>query len=350
MYYRPLGTSDILVSILGLGSMTWGHQNTEQEAHQQIEVALAAGVNLIDTAEVYPTPSKAETWRMTERFIGNWLAASGRRTEVILASKIAGPSRQQASQLHVRGGLTRHDRSNIVKALEGSLQRLRTDYLDLYQLHWPDRKTANFGEREYAWQDDPESIAIEETLAVLAEQVRAGKIRHIGVSNETPWGVAEFIKQSERVGLPRIVSVQNPYSLLNRVYEGGLSEFSHREGVGLLAYSPLAFGALTGKYLDNSRPEGARLSSLYRNFNRYDSPSARIAIADYVQIARAHGLSPAQLALAAVIDKPFVASALTGQTTLAQLQENLSSLDVVLNDEIRAQLQAIHQRIPNPSP
>ncbi|OAI92747.1 NADP(H)-dependent aldo-keto reductase [Pseudomonas putida] len=350
MRYRQLGNSELQVSVLGLGSMTWGHQNSEAEAHQQIELALAAGVNLIDTAEMYPTPTNAETWRTTERYIGNWLAASGRRDEVLLASKIAGPSSEKAPQPHIRGGLSRHDRRNIVEALEGSLQRLRTDYLDLYQLHWPDRRTTTFGQREYAWQDDPESIAIEETLAVLAEQVQAGKVRHIGVSNETPWGVAEFIKQSERLGLPRIVSVQNPYSLLNRLYEGGLSEFGHREGIGLLAYSPLAFGALTGKYLGGARPAGSRLSSLYRTFNRYDSPSAQAAIADYVEIARAHGLTPAQLALAAVIDKPFVASALTGQTSLAQLRENLGALDVVLGDELRGQLQAVHQRIPNPAP
>lgn len=350
MRYRHLGNSDIEVSVLGLGTMTWGHQNSERDAHQQIDLALAEGINLIDTAEMYPTPTQAETWRTTERFIGNWLAASGRRAEVVLASKVAGPAHGLQSQQHIRGGLSRHDRHNIVEALDGSLERLQTDYLDLYQLHWPDRRTTTFGQRDYAWQEDAESVAIEETLAVLAEQVQAGKVRHIGVSNETPWGVAEFLKQSERLGLPRIVSVQNPYSLLNRLYEGGLSEFSHREGIGLLAYSPLAFGALTGKYLGGARPEGSRLSAVYRTFSRYDSPTAQEAIAGYVDIARQHGLTPAQLAPAFIIDKPFVASALTGQTTLAQLRENLGALDIVLSDEIKAQVQAIHQRIPNPAP
>ncbi|MGE8405522.1 MAG: NADP(H)-dependent aldo-keto reductase [Pseudomonas sp.] len=350
MRYRQLGSSGIEVSVLGLGTMTWGHQNSESDAHQQIERALAAGINLIDTAEMYPTPTSADTWRTTERYIGTWLAASKRRDQVVLASKIAGPPGDLRTQQHIRGGLSRHDRANIVEALDGSLKRLQTDYLDLYQLHWPDRKTNNFGQREYAGQDDAESIAIEETLAVLAEQVQAGKVRHIGVSNETPWGVAEFLKHSERLGLPRIVSVQNPYSLLNRLYEGGLSEFSHREGVSLLAYSPLAFGALTGKYLGGARPEGSRLSSLYRTFNRYDSASAQEAIAAYVQVARQHDLTPAQLALAYVISKPFVASALTGQTSLAQLEENLGALEVTLDDEINARIQAIHQHIPNPAP
>jgi aryl-alcohol dehydrogenase-like predicted oxidoreductase len=350
MRYRKLGNSDIDVSVLGLGTMTWGHQNSEADAHQQIDLALAEGINLIDTAEMYPTPTKAETWRTTERFIGTWLANSGRRAEVILASKIAGPARDPSAQAHIRDGLSRHDRRNIVEALDGSLARLKTDYLDLYQLHWPDRTTNIFGQREYPYQQDAGSVAIDETLSVLADQVKAGKVRHIGVSNETPWGVAEFLKQSERLSLPRIVSIQNPYSLLNRLYEGGLSEFSHREGVGLLAYSPLAFGALTGKYLNGARPQGSRLSAVYRAFNRYDSPSAQEAIAGYVGIAREHGLTAAQLALAYLIDKPFVSSALTGQTTLAQLRENLGALDVVLTDEIKAQVQAVHQRVPNPAP
>lgn len=350
MRYRKLGNSAIDVSVLGLGTMTWGHQNSEADAHQQIDLALAEGINLIDTAEMYPTPTKAETWRATERFIGTWLANSGRRAEVILASKIAGPARDPNGQAHIRDGLSRHDRRNIVEALDGSLARLKTDYLDLYQLHWPDRTTNIFGQREYPYQEDAGSVAIEETLSVLADQVKAGKVRHIGVSNETPWGVAEFLKQSERLSLPRIVSIQNPYSLLNRLYEGGLSEFSHREGVGLLAYSPLAFGALTGKYLNGARPQGSRLSAVYRAFNRYDSPSAQEAIAGYVGIAREHGLTAAQLALAYLIDKPFVSSALTGQTTLAQLRENLGALDVVLTDEIKAQVQAVHQRVPNPAP
>lgn len=351
MLYRPLGHTDLHVSLLSLGTMTWGHQNSEQDAHQQLDAALAAGINFIDTAEMYPTPTRAETWTTTERFIGTWLAVRGNRDKLILASKIAGPSRDPAGQTHIRDGLSHHDRRNIVAALDGSLKRLQTDYLDLYQLHWPDRTTNIFGAREYPYVDDhPDSAAIQETLAVLDEQVKAGKIRHIGVSNETPWGVAQFLRHGEDQRLPRIASIQNPYSLLNRLYENGLSEFSHRDGVSLLAYSPLAFGALTGKYLDGARPEGARLSSVYRTFNRYDSAEANSAIASYVDIARRRGLSPAQLALAFVIRQPFVASAITGQTTLLQLQENLGALDLQLDDELLAEIQAVHRRIPNPAP
>lgn len=351
MQYRPLGHTDLKVSVLGLGTMTWGHQNSEDDAHRQLDAALDLGVNLIDTAEMYPTPTRAETWTTTERYIGNWLAASGQRDKLVLASKIAGPAREPGTQTHIRDGLSHHDRKNIVAALEGSLRRLRTDYLDLYQLHWPDRTTNIFGLREYPYRDDhPQAAVIEETLSVLDEQVRAGKIRHIGVSNETPWGVARFLRHSEERGLPRIASIQNPYSLLNRLFEHGLSEFSHREGVGLLAYSPLAFGALTGKYLNGARPEGARLSSVYRTFNRYDSAAANEAIGGYVDIARRHGIPPAQLALAFVIQQPFVTSALTGQTTLAQLRENIAALDVALTPEILDEIQAVHHRVPNPAP
>ncbi|MFK0309856.1 NADP(H)-dependent aldo-keto reductase [Pseudomonas sp. NPDC090233] len=351
MRYRQLGHTDLQVSLLSLGTMTWGHQNREQDAHQQLDAAIAAGVNFIDTAEMYPTPTNAETWTTTERYLGNWIRARGQRDKLVLASKISGPAREPGAQAHIRDGLSHHDRKNIVAALEGSLRRLQTDYLDLYQLHWPDRSSNFFGLREYPYVDDhAQTAAIEETLAVLDEQVKAGKVRHIGVSNETPWGVGRFLRHSEDKGLARIASIQNPYSLLNRQYEHGLSEFSHREGISLLAYSPLAFGTLTGKYLNGALPEGSRLSSVYRTFNRYDSDEANSAIASYVQIAREHGLTPAQLALAFVIRKPFVASAITGQTTLAQLQENLSALEVKLSDEVLAKIQAVHRRIPNPSP
>lgn len=351
MHYRRLGHTDLHVSVLGLGTMTWGHQNSEQDAHQQLDAALAAGVNFIDTAEMYPTPTRAETWTTTERYLGQWLANRGRRDGVILASKIAGPARDPGGQAHIRDGLSHHDRRNIVAALEGSLRRLRTDYIDLYQLHWPDRTTNIFGAREYPYVDDhPDSVALEETLAVLGEQVKAGKVRYIGVSNETPWGVGRLLRYSETQGLPRIASIQNPYSLLNRSYENGLSEFSHREGVSLLAYSPLAFGTLTGKYLGGARPEGARLTAVYRTFNRYDSPAASDAIAAYVDIAQRHGLSPAQLALAFVLRQPFVASAITGQTSLAQLHENLGALDVRLDAAVLEAIQAVHRRLPNPAP
>ncbi|MHC2144375.1 NADP(H)-dependent aldo-keto reductase [Pseudomonas sp. 210_17 TE3656] len=351
MIKRTLGNSDIQVSVLGLGSMTWGHQNSEGDAHRQLDAAVAAGINLIDTAEMYPTPTHGETWGSTERFIGSWLAKSGRRREVVLASKIIGPARQPGAGAHIRDGRSRHDRANIVAALDGSLKRLQTDYLDLYQLHWPDRTTNFFGQREYPYgADDAEVVSIGETLQVLAEQVAAGKIRHIGVSNETPWGVAEFLREAHEQGLPRIVSIQNPYSLLNRLYEGGLSEFSQREQLGLLAYSPLAFGTLTGKYLNGALPEGSRLSAVYRTFNRYDSPAAQQAIAAYVALAAELSLSPAQLALAFVIGKPFVSSALTGQTSLEQLADNLGALEVKLDEQTLARIEQIHRQFPNPAP
>lgn len=350
MKYRTLGNTDLKVSLLGLGTMTWGHQNSEQDAHAQLDLALEHGINLVDTAEMYPTPTYAETWGSTERFIGSWLAGSGRRQDIVLASKIIGPPRQPGSGTHIRDGLTRHDRANITAALEGSLKRLRTDYLDLYQLHWPDRTTNIFGQREYPYVDDPHSVAIGETLEVLADLVKAGKVRHIGVSNETPWGVAQFLKLAEQHGLPKIATVQNPYSLLNRLYEGGLSEFSHREGVGLLAYSPLAFGALTGKYLGGARPEGSRLSSVYRTFNRYDSEPASRAIASYVELALDYGYAPAQLALGFVARQPFVSSVLTGQTREAQLLENLGALEIEFTPTLLDQIAAIHRSIPNPAP
>ncbi|MGE7991033.1 NADP(H)-dependent aldo-keto reductase [Pseudomonas sp. NPDC089554] len=351
MKYRPLGNSDIQVSVIGLGTMTWGHQNSERDAHHQLDYALSQGVNLVDTAEMYPTPTRGDTWGSTERFIGTWLAKSKRRQDIVLASKAVGPARTPAQQ-HIRDGRSRHDAKNLRAALLGSLDRLQTDYLDLYQLHWPDRSTNFFGLRDYPWVEDEESVAIEETLAALAELVKEGLVRHVGVSNETPWGVAQFLKAAERQGLPRIVSIQNPYSLLNRLYEVGLAEFSHREGVGLLAYSPIAFGVLSGKYLDGAQPAGARLSegSPYGRFARYTSEQSQQAVRAYVELARSRSVSPAQLALAFVASRPFVSSALSGATSLAQLQENLGSLALPLDDELLAALDAIHARLPNPAP
>lgn len=350
MKYRTLGQTDLQVSAIGLGSMTWGHQNSEDDAHRQLDFALDHGVNLVDSAEMYPTPSHPETWGNTERFIGSWLARSKRRQDIVLTSKIVGPSRQPGHLQHIRNGQTRFDLTTLNQALDASLARLSTDYLDLYQLHWPSRSTNYFGVREYPWVEDEHSDAIEETLAALGELVKSGKVRHIGLSNETPWGVAQFLKHSERLGLPRIVSIQNPYSLLNRQFETGLAEFSHREQVGLLAYSPIAFGVLSGKYLNGALPPGSRLASVYRRFARYDSAEATQAVSAYVELARQHGYSPVQLALAFVLSRPFVTSALSGATSLEQLAENLGSLAIELSDELIGQINAIHQRLPNPAP
>ena len=347
MKFRKLGHTDISVSLIGLGTMTWGEQNTEADAHAQLDYALSQGVNLVDAAEMYPVPPRAETQGRTETFIGTWLKQSGRRADLVLTSKIAGRQRQAHNPAYIRGGSTQHDAKNI--ALEDSLRRLQTDYLDLYQLHWPDRSTNTFGRREYPWVENEESVAIEESLVALAAHVKSGKVRHIGVSNETPWGVAQFLRLSEKLGLPRIVSIQNPYSLLNRQFDVGLSEFSHRERVGLLAYSPLASGVLSGKYLNGAKPPGARLT-LFNRWSRYSSAEANRAVGDYVDLARRHALSPAQLGLAFVINRPFVTSALTGATTLEQLRENISSIDVTLSAEALAGIEEIHSRIPNPSP
>jgi aryl-alcohol dehydrogenase-like predicted oxidoreductase len=338
--YRKLGRTDIDVSLIGLGTMTWGEQNTEAEAHEQLDFALAHGVTLVDTAEMYPVPPKAETYGRTETFIGTWLAKTGRRKDIVLASKAAGPVRDPKRPGHIREGKTFHDRKNLTAALHDSLKRLQTDYLDLYQLHWPDRTTNTFGQWTYPWIKDDHTTAIDETLSVLQDFVREGKIRHFGVSNETPWGVAQF---------PRVASIQNPYSLLNRIFEMGLSEFSHHDDVGLLAYSPLGMGTLAGKYMDGARPEGARLS-LFTRFTRYNSPEAEAAIREYVTLARDSGVSPAQFALAWINQKPFVTSNLIGATTIAQLKENIESVDVTLTEEQLKAVDAIHARHPNPAP
>lgn len=347
MRYRKLGHTDLHVSVFGLGTMTWGEQNTEADAHAQLDLALAHGVNLVDAAEMYPVPPRPETQGRTETYIGTWLKKSGRRADVVLASKIVGRQRQAHNPGHIRGGVSRHDAANLASALESSLRRLQTDHLDLYQLHWPDRSTNTFSRREYPWVEDEEHVAIEETLTALAAHVKAGKIRHVGVSNETPWGLARFLRVADQLALPRVVSIQNSYSLLNRLYEVGLAEFSHREGVGLLAYSPLAAGVLSGKYLGGARPPGARMT-LFNRWSRYNSDSAQAAVAAYVELARAHGLTPAQLALAFVQSRPFTTSALGGATTVAQLRENLGSVDAVLSPEVLARIEEIHARFPNP--
>lgn len=348
MKYRKLGHTDTEVSLIGLGTMTWGEQNSEAEAHEQLDYALSRGVTLVDTAEMYPVPPKPETQGRTETYIGTWLAKTKRRQDIVLASKAAGPVRDPKRPGHIRNGKTNLDRKNLTEALDASLKRLQTDYLDLYQLHWPDRTTSTFG-RDYPWIDDDYTVPVQETLEVLQDFVRAGKVRHIGVSNETPWGVAQFLKHSENQGLPRIATIQNPYSLLNRTYETGLSEFSHLEQVSLLAYSPLAMGVLSGKYLNGARPEGARLT-LFTRFTRYSNPQTEAATEQYVKLARDHGLSPTHLALAWVNQQRSVASNLIGATTLEQLKENIDSVDVTLSDDILKAIDAIHVQHPNPAP
>ena len=288
MKYRPLGRTGLEVSLIGLGTMTWGEQNTQDEAHQQLDCALEAGINFIDAAEMYPVPPRGETQGATETIIGHWLAARGNREQVILASKVTGRSEAMG---HIRGG-PRLDRASVLAACEASLARLQTDYIDLYQVHWPDRQTNFFGQLGYVAPQDDDSVPLAETLGALQELVQAGKVRHVGISNETAWGAGAYLRLAES-GLPRIASVQNPYSLLNRSYEIGLAEFADKEDVGLLAYSPLGFGTLSGKYLDASPPD-ARIT-LFPRFGRYTGERAVAATRKYVQIARDAGLDPAQM-------------------------------------------------------
>ena len=346
MLYRPLGTSSLKVSALCLGTMTWGEQNTQREAFAQIDRARDAGVNFIDCAEMYPVPPRAETQGASERIIGEYLRQRGNRDQWVLASKVAGPNRDMQ---HIRDGATRFTRQHITAALEGSLKRLQTEHIDLYQLHWPDRHTNFFGQLGYQHDPDEQITPIEDTLEVLDDLVRTGKIRHIGLSNETPWGTSRFLQLAETRGWPRIVSVQNPYNLLNRSYEVGMAEISIREQVGLLAYSPLAFGTLTGKYLNGLRPEKARLT-LFSRFSRYTNPQAQKACARYVQLARDHGMDPAQMALAFVTRQPFVTSNIIGATNMDQLNRNLTSVHMGLTDKILEAIEEIHRSQPNPAP
>jgi aryl-alcohol dehydrogenase-like predicted oxidoreductase len=347
--FRELGRSGLKVSTIALGTMTWGEQNSEAEGHAQIDAALAAGVNFIDTAEMYPVPPKPDTYGRTEAIIGTWLARHGGRDRIVLASKAAGPSHTAARPSHVRGGRTHFTRANLEEALHDSLKRLQTDYLDLYQLHWPDRYTNIFGELGYQHREDAATVAVVETLEALDAFVKAGKIRHIGLSNESPWGIMQFLKLAEQQGLARVVSVQNPYSLVNRTYEIGHAEISLREQVGLLAYSPLAFGMLSGKYLAGASPEGARIT-LFERFARYKGDNTERAIYEYVKLFRRHGIDPAQGALAYVNSRPFVTSTIIGATGLRQLADNIASVDRVLPDEVLDGIEAIHRRYPNPAP
>lgn len=349
MHYRPLGNTDIQVSLITLGTMTWGEQNTEAEAHAQLDMAVDYGVNLIDAAEMYPVPPKPETQGRTEQYLGTWLKKAGNREKVLVATKAAGPSLKGIQVAHIRGGTSRHDRANLESAVNTSLQRLHTDHIDLYQLHWPDRTTNHFGTLGYEHVADENPIPIEETLDALDDLVKAGKIRHIGLSNETPWGISQFVNIAERLGLARVVSVQNPYNLLNRTFEIGSAEIAIREHVGLLAYSPLAFGALSGKYLNGAKPAGARLS-LWERFSRYNGAIPDAAIALYVALARDHGLDSSQLALAYVNSRPFVTSNIIGATNLEQLKINLESIDIQLSAEILTEIERIHKMHPNPCP
>ena len=345
MQTRKLGNTDIDVSLICLGTMTWGEQNTEQEAFEQLDYATGAGINFIDAAEMYPVPPRAETQGLTETYLGNWLASRGKRDDLVIASKVAGPGNGLG---YLRGG-PRLTRDHIREACESSLKRLQTDYIDLYQVHWPDRSANFFGKLGYVRNPSETMTPIEETLGALDELVKEGKIRHVGLSNETPWGTMEYLRLSRENSWPRVVSIQNPYSLLNRSFESGLAEFAHREGTGLLAYSPLAFGMLTGKYLGGKWPEKARLT-LYERFSRYTGEHAADATRAYCELAHQNGLSPAQMALAWVNSREFVTSNIIGATSMEQLKENIGSAEINLSQDLVAAIEAIHAEFTYPCP
>jgi aryl-alcohol dehydrogenase-like predicted oxidoreductase len=345
MQLNQLGKSELRVSEVCLGTMTFGQQNSVKDAHEQLDYALAHGINFIDTAEMYPVPAQAETQGRTESFVGEWLAKKP-RDRVIVATKIAGPGRPIS---WVRGGSLAVNRANVRAAVDDSLRRLKTEYIDLYQIHWPDRYVPQFGETVYDPTKERSSTPTAEQLAALADVVQQGKVRYIGVSNETAWGLSEFSRVARDAGLPRVITIQNAYNLINRRFDGELAEASRREDVGLLAYSPLAFGLLTGKYLAGP-PAGARLS-LFEGFGgRYRKPNVDEAVTAYAKVAREHGLSLAQLALAFVRSRWFVKSTIVGATSLAQLEENLGSAAIHLDEATLAAIEAVHTRFPNPAP
>ena len=346
MQLRKLGHSDLNVSLICLGTMTWGEQNTEADAHEQMDYAVANGVNFFDTAELYAIPPREETFGETERCIGTWFNKHKNRDNIILATKVAGRSDWLP---YIRGGNACLDRKNIEAALNDSLKRLQTDYIDLYQIHWPDRDTNFFGKLGFEYNPDDVSVPIEETLDVMHDLIKSGKIRYFGLSNETPWGAMTFIKLAQQKNYPSPVSIQNPYSLLNRTFEVGLSEIAHRENLGLLAYSPLGFGVLSGKYLNGASPADARLT-LFDRFDRYSNPQAMAATEAYVKIALKHQLDPAQMALAYVNTRSFLTSNIIGATTITQLKTNIDSVNIQLDSDVIAEIESVHTAIPNPSP
>ena len=342
---RRLGASDLLVSPVCLGTMTFGQQNGEAEAHAQLDFAVSRGVNFIDTAELYAVPPAAETYGATERIVGTWLRRQ-RRDRIVLATKVVGAGRRLG---WIRGGSPCLDRDNIVAAVHASLERLQTDYIDLYQLHWPERNQPMFGQ----WQFDPTNersgTPIREQLEALKELVDAGKIRHVGLSNEHPWGVSEFLRQAREHGLPRVATIQNAYNLLNRVFDYGLAELCHRERVSLLAYSPLAFGHLTGKYLDDAGAPG-RVNAFPGFGARYQKPGVPEAVAAYRALAREAGMSLTRMALSWIYHRWCVGSTIIGATSVGQLAENLDAWSGPLPTELIEAIDALHLRFTNPAP
>lgn len=346
MKYNELGKTGQRVSAICLGTMTWGVQNSEAEGHQQMDYALDHGVNFWDTAEMYPVPPSEERFGGTERIIGTWLKQRGGRDRVVLATKIIGPDGRFKT---IRDGKNRLTRANILAAIDGSLRRLNTDYIDLYQLHWPERSVNIFGRLGYAHQPGETFTPFEEVLATLGDAVKAGKIRQVGLSNETAWGAMRWLQAAEAGHGPRMVSIQNCFHLMNRGFEIGLAEVAIREQCGLLAFSPMAMGTLSGKYLNGALPAGARMT-LFPNFPRYMAPRAHEAVAAYVALAKKHGVDPAQMALAWVASRNFVTATIIGATTMAQLKNNIAAIDLDLSAELVKDIEDLHKVYTIPVP
>ena len=345
MKYTTLPNTDIQVSKICLGTMTFGQQNTEAEGHAQMDYALEQGVNFFDTAEMYSVPARQETYGSTERILGTWFQKTGNRDKVVLASKIAGPN-PNFTYMREKNDFSP---ASIQYALDKSLERLQTDYIDLYQLHWPERKTNFFGQRGFKVQDDAWEDNIHAVLETLNGFIQQGKIKHIGLSNETPWGIMRFLEESKYHNLPRIKTVQNPYSLLNRLYENGSAEIGIRENVGLLAYSPMAFGVLSGKFLTGEAHPNARIN-LFPQLSRYNSEQSAAATRLYHEIAQQNGLTLTQLALAFIEQQPFVTSTIIGATTMEQLKENIDTIYVTLSEELLQAIDGVQAKIPDPAP
>ena len=346
MKFKKLGNTNLDVSLICLGTMTWGEQNTQEEGFEQMDYAIEKGINFFDTAELYAIPPKEKTYGKTEEIIGNWFRLRKNRDKVILASKIAGPGLKW-----IRGGGSQYSPKSIEEALHNSLKRLKTDYIDLYQLHWPERNTNYFGDLDYEHNKEEKNWnSFESILKTLKKFIDQGKIRYIGISNETPWGFSKFLEIAKEQKLPRIVSVQNPYNLVNRAYEIGMSEISMREKAGLLAYSPLAAGYLTGKYRNNQMPKNSRMDLFYDNYPRYHNERTYEAVDEYFNIAEKKKISLTQLSQAFVNSRDFVTSNIIGATTMEQLKENIDSISISLDQETMNEINLIHQKIPNPAP
>ena len=345
MDYNLLPGTEIKVSKICLGTMTFGRQNNEKEGHDQMDYSYDRGINFFDTAELYPVPPSPETQGETEKIIGSWLNKTGKRDKIIIASKVAGPS---SFSQHIRKNMS-YSKATINEAINNSLKRLRTDYIDLYQIHWPERVTNFFGKRGFEFhKEDQWKYNFDLILDVLNENIKEGKIRNIGISNETPWGLMKYVNESNE-NRPKIISIQNPYSLLNRTFEIGNSEVCHKENIGLLAYSPLGFGTLTGKYLGGNMPKNARLT-LFPHYDRFSNKESKKAIQKYYDLAKENGMSLTTMALSFVNDRSFVTSNIIGATSIDQLKENIDSYKIFLSDELLDKINIIHNNQPNPAP